>query len=163
MIKLFCGGFFALLFCAACNDAADSRAVNSQPVNFSGDWKVDSLASNFNGYVSPVGLKIVQTNDSIGIESSGEGGTHPMTDKRSLDGKIATIAKGTATGSVSAKWSGQALVQSATYHDNASNSTYEATETWTLSTDSKTLTVDRVIANDGDGGHGVSKAVYHKQ
>jgi len=38
-----------------------------------------------------------------------------------------------------------------------------ATEAWTLSPDRKTLAIDRVIANDGDGGHGTSKAVYHRE
>ena len=41
--------------------------------------------------------------------------------------------------------------------------TISTTETWTLSPDRRTLTIDRVIANDGEGGHGVSKAVYNRQ
>lgn len=160
-VRLFYASFLTLVFCAAfCHSA------KGQTVNFSGNWKIDSLKSNFSGFVSPVRLKIVQTKDSMSVESTfgtGRGNTHSMTDKRFLDGRIVTTTKGTAKGSVSTKWSGQALVQTASYHDAASNSTYEATETWTLSADGKTLTVDRIIANDGNGDHGGSKAIYHRQ
>ncbi|HLY70448.1 MAG TPA: hypothetical protein VKR53_12020 [Puia sp.] len=160
-IKLFYRSFFVLAF-----SAAFSHSAKSQTVNFSGTWKVDSLKSNFGGFVSPVRLKIVQTKDTLSIESTfhtGPGDTHSLTDKLALDGKTMTNTKGTTKSIRSIKWSGQALVETASYHDAASNSTYQATETWTLSTDRKTLTIARVIANDGEGGHGVSTAIYHRE
>jgi hypothetical protein len=61
------------------------------------------------------------------------------------------------------KRSGQSLFETSIAHEDMHNTTYQATETWTLSPDSKALTVDRVIANDGDGGHDTSKAVYHRE
>ena len=64
---------------------------------------------------------------------------------------------------MSIKWSGRALFETSSYHDDAHNGRYEATETWTLSPDGKTLTDDRVVTNDGNGGHGTSKAVYNRQ
>ncbi|HSZ85781.1 MAG TPA: hypothetical protein VK787_07105 [Puia sp.] len=160
-IKLFYNSFLALVF-----SAAFSHSAKSQTVNFSGTWKVDSLKSNFGGFVSPVRLKIVQTIDTLSIESAfhtGRGDARSFTDKLPLDGKPMTNTKGTTKSSVSVKWSGQALVETASYLDVASNSTYQATETWTLSPDRKTLTIARVIANDGEGGHGVSNAIYHRE
>jgi hypothetical protein len=152
-------GVFALILLAVfCNSA------KSQKVNFSGHWKIDSLKSNYGRFVVPVTLKIVQTTDTISIGKTyhrGPGDTLSFTYKLSLDGKPVTDTRGTAKSSQSIKWSGQALFETSSAHESTHNTTYQATETWTLSPDSKTLTVDRVIANDGDGGHGTSKAVYH--
>jgi hypothetical protein len=152
---------FVLIFLAAfCNSAI------SQKVNFSGIWQVDSQKSNFGRFVVPVTLKIVQTTDTISIGKTyhrGPGDTLSFTYKLSLDGKTMTDTRGTAKSSQSIKWSGQSLVETSIFHDDTNNSTYQATETWTLSPDSKTLTVDRAIANDGEGGHGISKAVYNRR
>ncbi len=143
-----------------------SNSAKSQKVNFSGLWKVDSLKSNFGRFVVPVTLKIVQTTDTISIGKTyhrGPGDTLSFIYKLSLDGKTMTDTRGTAKSSQSIKWSGQALVETSSFRDDTHNTTYQANETWTLSPDSKTLTIDRVVANDGDGGHGASKAVYHPE
>jgi hypothetical protein len=116
--------------------------------------------------VSAVTLKIKQTTDTISIERTlrtGRGEIRSFTHKLSLDGKTMTNTSGAVKSSLSIKWSGQALVETSNYHEDTHNTTYQATETWTLSPDSKTLTNDRVVANDGDGGHGTSKAVYHRE
>jgi hypothetical protein len=158
-IKLFYSIFFALVF-----SAAFSHSAKSQTVNFAGTWKVDSLKSNFGGFVSPVRLKIVQTKDTLSIERTlytGRGNARSFTDKLPLDGKTMTNTNGTTKSSASAKWSGQALVETSSFVDTTSNKTYQATETLTLSPDRKTLTVARVVANDGEGGHGVSQTIYH--
>jgi hypothetical protein len=65
--------------------------------------------------------------------------------------------------SLSAKWSGQALVKTSSYHDVVTKAIYQATETWTLSPNRKTLTNARVILNDGVGGQGVSNGIYHRE
>jgi hypothetical protein len=146
--------------------AGFSNSAKSQKVNFSGRWKVDSLKSNFGGYMSAVTLKIVQATDTITIEPTmrtGRGETRSSTEKLPLNGKTMMNTNGTTKSSVSIKWSGQALVETSSFRDDTHNTTYQATETWTLSPDSKTLTVDRVVANDGEGGHGASKAVYNRQ
>ena len=162
-IKLFYSGVFALILLAVFSSSA-----KSQKVNFSGIWKVDALKSNYGGYgpaAAAVKLKIVQAKDTISIERTihpGGGAARSFTDKLPLDGKRITNTKGTTKSSVSIKWSGQALVETSSYHDDKFNKTYQATETWTLSPDGKTLTIDRVVANDGEGGHGASKAVYHR-
>jgi hypothetical protein len=160
-IKLAYSGFFALILLAAFSNSA-----KSQKANFSGIWKVDSLKSNFGGLVSAVTLKIEQTTDTVSIEGTfrtGRGESRSSTEKLPLDGKTMTKTSGTTKSSLSIKWSGHALVETSNYHEDTHNTTYQATETWTLSPDSKTLTIDRVVANDGDGGHGSSKAVYHRE
>ena len=145
-----------------------SNSAKSQKVNFSGIWKVDTLRSNYGGYgpaAAAVKLKIVQAKDTISIERTihpGRGAARSFTDKLPLDGKTMTNTKGTTKSSVSIKWSGRALVETSSYRDDKFNKTYQATETWTLSPDGKTLTIDRVVVNDGEGGHGASKAVYHR-
>jgi hypothetical protein len=158
-IKLFYSSFFALVF-----SAAFCLSAKSQTTNFSGTWKVDSLKSNFGRFVSPVRLKIVQTKDTLSIETTmhtGRGDTRFFTEKVPLDSKTMTSTKGRTKISLSAKWSGQALVKTSSYHDVATKAIYQATETWTLSPDRKTLTNARVILNDGEGGQGVSNAIYH--
>jgi uncharacterized protein YodC (DUF2158 family) len=160
-IKLAYSGVFALILLAGFSNSA-----KSQKANFSGIWKVDSLKSNYGGFVSAVTLKIKQTTDTISIEQTvrtGRGEIRSSTDKLRLDGKTMTNTSGTTKGSVSIKWSGRALVETSSFHEDTHNTTYQATETWTLSPDSKTLTIDRVVANDGEGGHGTSKAVYHRE
>jgi hypothetical protein len=161
MVKSFYRSVFALILLAVfCSSA------KLQKVDFSGIWKVDSLKSNFGRFVVPVTLKIVQTTDTISIGKTyhrGPGDTLSFTYKLSLDGKTMTDTRGTAKSSQSIKWSGQSLFETSSAHDDTHNTTYQATETWTLSPGSKTLTIYRVIANDGEGGHGVSKAVYNRQ
>jgi hypothetical protein len=161
MVKSFYLSVFTLIFLLVfCSSG------KLQKVNFSGIWRIDSLKSNFGRFVVPVAIKIVQATDSINIERTmhtGRGDTRYVTDKLPLDGKPMMKTIGTANSSVSMKWSGQALVEMARFHDDKTNSTYQATETWSLSPDSKTLTIDRVIANDGEGSHGVSKTVYHRE
>ena len=158
-IKLFYSGVFSLILLAGFSNSA-----KSQNVNFSGHWKVDSLKSNFGGFVAAVTLKIVQTTDTISIEPTmrtGQGETRSFVNKLPL-GKTMTETRGTTKSIISTEWSGQALVQKSRFQDDTHNSKYQATETWTLSPDSKTLTIDRVIEDDGDGGHGTCKAVYHR-
>jgi hypothetical protein len=159
--KLSYSGVFALILLAGF-----SISAKSQKVNFSGLWKVDSLKSNFGRFVVPVTLKIVQTTDTISIGKTyhrGPGDTLSFTYKLSLDGKTMTDTKGTAKSSQSIKWSGQSLFETSSAHEDTHNTTYQATETWTVSPGRRTLTIDRVVANDGDGGHGTSKAVYHRE
>ena|ERR1700722_8647627 len=161
MIKSIYSSVFALILLAVFCCSA-----NLQKVNFSGIWQVDSQKINFGRFVVPVNLKIVQTTDTISIEKTyhrGPGDTLSVTYKLPLDGKTMTTTKGTGKSSQSIKWSGQALVETSLFRDDAHNGIYQAAETWTLSPDSKTLTVDRAIENDGEGGHGVSKAVYNRQ
>jgi hypothetical protein len=160
-IKLSYSGVFALILLAVFSNSA-----RSQKVDFSGIWKVDSLKSNFRGFVAPIKIKIEQTTDTISIQRTmrtGRGDIRSFTNKLPLDGKTMTNTNGPEKSIISIKWSGQALVEKSRAHEDTHNTTYQATETWTLSPDRKTLTIDRVVANDGDGGHGVSKAVYHRE
>lgn len=162
-IKLFYSGVFVLILLTVFSSSAMPPKVN-----FSGIWKVDTLKSNYGGFgpaAAAVTLKIVQAKDTISIERTinpGGGVARSFTDKLPLDGKPMTNTKGTTKSSLSIKWFGQALVETSSYHDDKFNKTYQATETWTLSADGKTLTIDRVVANDGEGGHGASKAVYNR-
>jgi hypothetical protein len=161
MIKSLYSCVFALILLAVfCCSAKFQKVI------FSGIWQVDSLKSNFGRFVVPVTLKIVQTTDSISIEKTNHrfpGDTLSFTYKLPLDGKTMTNTKGAEKSSQSIKWSGQALFETSSFHEDTHNTTYQATETWTLSPDSKTLTIDRVIGNDGDDGQGTSKAVYHRE
>jgi len=94
---------------------------------------------------------------------TGRGDIRTFTSKLPLDGKTMTSTNGPEKSIISIKWSGQALVEKSRAHEDTHNTTYQATETWTLSPDSKTLTIDRVIENDGDGGQGTSKEVYRRE
>jgi hypothetical protein len=67
--------------------AGCSNSAKSQKVNFSGIWNVDSLMSNFGGYVAAVKFKIAQTTDTISIERTmrtGPGDVRSFTDKLPL-------------------------------------------------------------------------------
>jgi hypothetical protein len=78
-IKLFYSGVFALILLAGFSNSA-----KSQKVNFSGLWKIDSLKSNFGGFVAAVTFKIAQTTDTISIERTmrtGRGDARSFTDK----------------------------------------------------------------------------------
>lgn len=155
--------FALILLVVFCNSA------KSQKVNFAGIWKVDSLNSNYGGFgagSTAVTIKIVQTKDTISIERTlhpRPGETISFTDKLPLDGKTMTNTNGTTKSSLSIKWSGQALVEKSLLQDDSHNGKYQATETWTLSPDSKTLTIGRAVEDDGNGGQGSSKAVYHRE
>ncbi len=143
-----------------------SNPAISQKVNFSGLWKVDSQMSNFRGFVAAVKIKIEQTTDTISIQRTmrtGRGDIRTNTDKLPLDGKTMTNTNGTKKSIISIKWSGQALVEKSRYQDDSNNAKYQATETWTLSPDSNTLTIDRLIEDDGNGGQGTSKEVYRRE
>ncbi len=160
-IKLAYSGVFALILLAVFSNSA-----RSQKVDFSGIWKVDSLKSDFRGFVAAVTIKIEQTTDTISIQRTmrtGRGDIRSFTNKLPLDGKTMTNTNGPEKSIISIKWSGQALVEKSRAHEATHNTTYQATETWTLSPDSKTLTIDRVIENDGDGGQGTSKEVYRRE
>jgi hypothetical protein len=160
-IKLAYSGVLALILLAGFSNSA-----KSQKANYSGNWKVDSLKSNHGGFVSAVALKIEQTRDSISIKATvrtGRGEIHSFTEKLPLDGKTMTKTSGTTKSNLSIKWSGKTLVETSNFYESTHNTTYQATETWTLSPDNKTLTIDRVVANDGNGGHGTSKTVYNRE
>jgi hypothetical protein len=160
-IKSFYSGVFALMLLAGFSNSA-----KSQKVNFSGLWKVDSLKSNFRGFVAAVKIKIEQTTDTISIRRTmrtGRSDIRSFTDKLPLDGKTMTNTNGANKSFISIKWSGQALVEKSRYQDDSNNAKYQATETWTLSPDSKTLKIDRLIEDDGNGGQGTSKEVYRRE
>jgi hypothetical protein len=160
-ISLFYGSLLALAF-----STVFSHSTKSQTANFSGNWKVDSIKNNFGGLISPVAYKIAQTIDSITIEGTlhpAPGVTRTSREKLSLDGKAIVKATGSMKSSFSAKWSGNALVKTSIYINVASNKTFQATETWTISDGRKTLTVARILLNDGEGGHGASNAIYHRE
>src|ERR1700753_1552344 len=77
-------GVFALMLLAVFCCSA-----NLQKVNFSGNWQVDSLMSNFRGYVASITIKIDQTTDTITIQRTtrtGRGDTRSSADKLPLDG-----------------------------------------------------------------------------
>jgi len=160
MVKSFYCSVFPLILLALLSNSA-----KSQKVDFSGIWRIDSLKSNFGRFVVPAAIKIVQTIDTISIGKIYHrfpGDTLSFTYKLPLDGKTMTDTRGNAKSSQSIKWSGQALVEKSNMHEDTHNTTYQATETWSLSPDRRMLTNDRVIGNDGDGGQGTSKVVYHR-
>jgi hypothetical protein len=143
------------------------RASAQKTSDFSGDWKVDTAKTNYGAFglaSTPVEMKISKTADTITIEriaKSRAGDLHSYTEKLPFDGKIVLTMNHTTKKLASINAGQRSIIETAAYRDDTFDKTYKATETWSISADGKTLTIDRT--DDGDDGHSVSKMVYNRR
>ena len=155
-MKQLYGGLLAVTLTLA---AASSGA--QQKPNFTGDWKMNQVKSDFGAAPAPDTFirKIVHAEPSISIdeEQATPIGLQKTSRKMTTDGKEATFNAGGADVTATAKWDGATLllvssvqVASMTYSDRM-----------TLSDDGKVLT--SVVRVDTPGGAVDVKVVFEKQ
>jgi len=132
--------------------------------NFSGEWKLNLSKSEYGQVPAPefVTRSIKHSDPSLEISTHQKGAAGDVTSnlKYTTDGKEATNK--TATGEVkgTAKWSGAKLVIDSTRTIQGFD--IKSTETWALSEDGKTLTVQNHISLPQQGDFDV-KQVFEKQ
>jgi hypothetical protein len=141
---------------------ATSVAAFGAP-NFTGDWKLNAGKSDFGPMPAPSVLnQKIQHDDpalSLSTKQVGERGEMETQSKYSTDGKETTNKmRGNDMKSV-AKWSGDKLKITSKADFNGNEITIN--ETWSLSADGKTLTVERKVA--APQGEFESKVVLDKQ
>ena len=155
-MKRFLAGFVAAALIVA---GAPLRA--QQKPNFSGNWKINQVKSNFGGVPAPDTFtrKIVHAEPSLTIdeEQSGPAGPQQTLRKMTTDGKESTFDAGGADVTATAKWEGSTLlvvtkveVIGITYNDRMS-----------LSPDGKVLT--SVVKLDTPQGAIDVTVVFDKQ
>ncbi len=144
-----CKRIFILLVVTFCCGALSARA---QQPDFSGNWQVDTLKSTFHGFSSqsaPLEIQMTQKNGEITVirhQVIGENDIN-YTEKMSFDGKpITTDIIQDVTRTSTIKWSadGRSLIEASDYSIGQ-----QATETWTLSSDGKMLTIQKEIGTNG--------------
>lgn len=139
--------------------------------NLSGEWKLNEGKSDLGPmqqFATRV-IKINQTNDSITIAQTSpsfNGGDRTLSETWTYDGKeTATTLFGSSTKKSTAKWSddGKSLAFNYVLNLDFGGQAIEikGTETWSLSDDGKTLTIqNNSTSSQGDMS---TKAVYDKQ
>jgi hypothetical protein len=138
--------------------------------DFSGTWtrnEEKSVFGEFGGGMVPLKLTVAQTADSLSIERltrrpTGEERT--ILDKLTLDGKECTFGPPDRPRTASAKWSEDAksLVISTKriFERDGNRMEFTSVETWKLSDDGKTLTLD--ITSQSPRGDNKVTAVFDK-
>ncbi len=154
---------FSLFVCAVAVSAQDKMA---KPANFSGTWTLDVSKSKLGdrNMIESQTLTVVQTEKDIkvtpttkrmpppaGAPSGGGGGRMgggDMTTTYTLDGKETTVEMDSPMGKMPVKYTGKSdgaklwLGSSRTMNTPNGEMTMTSKETWWLSTDGNTLTVD---------------------
>jgi hypothetical protein len=153
-VKRFSAGVLA----AAIAVAAVPAAAQQKP-NFSGDWKINQVKSNFGGVPAPDTFtrKIVHAEPSIAIdeEQATPIGLQQTSRKMTTDGKESTFNASGADVKASAKWDGNTLVvvsnvevASIVYNDRMSLSPDGKTLTSTVRLDTPQGSIDVVVVFD---------------
>ena len=139
--------------------------------DFSGDWKLNESKSDL-GQMAQFATKAIKTDqkdNAITISRTApgfDGGDATTSETLSYDGKeTESTVFGSSKRKASAKWSddGNALTVNYVLNLDFNGQTFDVkgTETWTLSSDGKTLTVQTNASSPQ--GDITSKAVYDKQ
>lgn len=159
---------FALLLVPAFLFAFTTKAYRS---NFSGDWKLNESKSDLGAMAqwATRSIKTDQKDNNITINRTApgfDGGDATTSETLGFDGKeVESTVLGNNKRKASAKWSddGNTLTVNYILMLNFDGQTFDVkgTETWTLSGDGKTLTVQTNAASPQ--GDITSKAVYDKQ
>ena len=140
--------------------AAGAAAAQQKP-NFSGDWKMNQVKSDFGAAPAPDTFtrKIVHAEPSISIdeEQGTPVGVQQTSRKMTTDGKESTFDAGGAELKVTAKWDGNLLLVVSSVP--AAGISYN--DRMTLSDDGKVLT--SVVRVDTPGGAVDVKVVFEKQ
>ena len=130
--------------------------------DFSGHWVIDLAKSDFGMMPPPSKMErdIDHKDPSMSIKSIqvGERGEMKNESSYTTDGKEATIKMRNREAKVKAKWDGNKLKVNSKSEFNGNEFTQE--ETWTLSDDGKTLTIDNAIK--APQGEFTTKSVFTK-
>ena len=130
--------------------------------DFSGHWVIDLAKSDFGMMPPPSKMErdIEHKDPSMSIKSIqvGERGEMKNESSYTTDGKEATIKMRNREAKVKAKWDGNKLKVNSKSKFNGNEFTQE--ETWTLSDDGKTLTIDNAIK--APQGEFTTKSVFTK-
>ena len=141
-------------------------------VNFAGTWNLNAEKSQFGGGPGGGGPRIItQNGNNLSVETSMRGfdGGEPikMVTKYTLDGKptenTRTSPMGDMTSKSTATWSADkkslTIVTTMSFNGNE----MKTTETWKLSADGKSLSIESVRPGFGGGGEMKTTMVYDKQ
>ncbi len=130
--------------------------------DYSGHWVIDLAKSDFGMMPPPSKMErdIEHKDPAMGIKSIqvGERGEMKNESSYTTDGKEATIKMRNREAKVKAKWDGNKLKVNSKSEFNGNEFTQE--ETWTLSDDGKTLTIDNAIK--APQGEFTTKSVFTK-
>jgi hypothetical protein len=139
--------------------------------NFSGEWKLNESKSELGqfGRFATHTIKVDQKDDAITITQIApafNGGDRTTTRTLTYDGKeVETTLFGNSKMNSSIKWADDAKTFTINYtlhlDFNGQTSEVKGAETWTLSDDGKTLTLQN--NSSSDQGDLSTKAVYEKQ
>jgi hypothetical protein len=150
----------AILTLAAGATAAEKPKASDQP-NFSGDWKMNSAASNFGQIPPPNSLvrKIQHADPGLNIveEQSAGGAQSTTTRKLTTDGQSAALELNGFPAMCSAVWDGKDIVATT----NMESAGLKFTDRMSLSPDGKTLTSKVQIASAQ--GNGDITIVFDRQ
>ncbi len=142
------GGMVAVLTLAGAVLAAAAATQAADHPNFSGNWQVDTKASDFGPMGPPerAVMNVTHKEPEVTIHSEFSlGGTSVTWDATcKTDGKECKSTNGNVT--LSLQWQGDNLII-----DRASSfggMSLKIKETWSLSSDGKTLTSSRTLATD---------------
>ncbi|MEO5944473.1 MAG: hypothetical protein ABIP30_13070 [Ferruginibacter sp.] len=160
LLGVFVGALFILAF-----------TIKPEPVNFSGEWKLNESKSDMGQFANivPKTIKVSQMGDSITMtkNSAGFNGEDvQQTETLSFDGKekTSTVPPGTSTRKASAKWSddGKSLIITwdLMMDFNGQTADIKGTEAWALSADGKSLTVEN--NSSSSFGDNKFKGLYEK-
>ncbi|MEI9944939.1 MAG: hypothetical protein WDN26_12060 [Chitinophagaceae bacterium] len=147
-----------------------SFTTKPAPINFSGQWKLNESKSELGEFrFAPSSIKVDQKADAITVsrESNFNGQANTRTETLTFDGKVteSTGGFGNSKRKSTAKWSDDGKTMTVSYtvnfDINGEASELKGTETWTLSDDGKTFTLQTKGA--GPQGDFTTKAVYDKQ
>jgi hypothetical protein len=118
--------------------------VRAASPNFSGDWKLNPAKSNFGSFPAPQSAtrKIVQDGVKLSLTTVQKGAKGDVTGEfaYTTDGKPVTNHSATGETKGSAQWIGDKLMIESSR--DVQGATLSQKDIWTLSPDSKTLTVD---------------------
>jgi hypothetical protein len=137
--------------------------------NFSGNWQIDTIKTDFGGaphWVLPVSVKVVQKGENVSItrSSADAQGTSSVSTENLSDGDTsATITGSGLKRKAILHWDNYKktfTIHSATKHaDDTPNA--KINETWSVLEDDKTLVIDRNV-EQADGLNYSIKAYYNK-
>lgn len=146
--------------------------TSAKNVDFSGEWKLNETKSDMGQYapIVPLKIKAEQKADALAITKTSPGfdggGEVTASETLGFDGKqVETkVAPGSSKRTASAKWSADGQTLTITYtlvlDFNGESTEVKGTETWTLSSDGKTLTTTN--KSTSSFGENTYKGVYEK-
>ena len=138
-------------------------------INFSGDWTYNESNSNVGegrGGRAASKMLVKQDGNNLMIErtrAGRDGQTRTDTEELTLDGKVVKNEGENRTSNTSAAWSGNSLVIKSDMVMSRQGQSFEmkSTETWQLSEDGKTLTIQS--NSSSSRGERTATLIYNKK